>query len=103
MREELVNVTDKNIDDLKEIQIVKFLFLSSYEKFKNNERIISEATDLSSFEKMEAYNKNYDHFRKEIAENVFGVVIVSALFSAVYNKEKLISFFKSIQHKSTSR
>ena len=99
MREELVNVTDKNLNDLKESQIVKILFSSSYEKFKNNERIINEASDLSSLEKMEAYNKNYDRFRKEIVENAFGVIILSVLLSATFDKEKMLSFFKSIPYK----
>jgi len=99
MREELVNVTDKNLNDLKESQIVKILFSSSYEKYKNNVRIINEAPDLSSLEKIEAHNKNYNRFRKEIVENVFGVIILSALFSATFDKEKVLSFFKSIPYK----
>lgn len=103
MREELVKTADKYLNDMIESQIVKILFSLSYDKYKNNERIINEATDLSSLEKLEAHNKNYDRFRKEIAENVFGVVIVSALFSATNNKEKVISFFKPIIYKKPSR
>ena len=99
MREELVNVTDKNLNDLKESQIVKILFSSSYEKFKNNERNINGASDLSSLEKMEAYNKNYDRFRKEIAENIFGVITVATFFYTVCNKEKFIPIFKSLLNK----
>jgi len=91
MKEELIRVNNNNIDVIKDSQVVKLLFSSSYEKYKGNERILNEAPELTSTERVNALNKNYNCFRTEIIENILGVVAVSALVNIVITKREYLA------------
>lgn len=68
-------------------EIVDDLYTTSKEKYDHKAKLIDNASDITTQQKLDAYDQNYKHYNQEIWCDIliFGVVALGLIGLASYN------------------